>query len=225
MPAAFHMLYSPVSVVKNAMAHTVAARLLSLCVTLGERPLVRYQAGGARGGVPASVAQDACERVAKLLEQVASLSPAGRRCRGPGARDPRTPTPPLERRVRGDGSVVRITRLCAQALTNFERQVGGGNVWWGVRRQARTPRGMHPGQRARAPCAACAAADPHPPGAQQPPATLLVVDRSTDSLSPLMHECVRRATRSPSDRNRAPGVAREPQNRILNPNPNPKTEA
>ena len=112
MPAAFHMLYSPVSVVKNAMAHTVAARLLSLCVTLGERPIVRYQTGGARGGIPASVAQDACERVAKLLEQVASLIHAGRRCRGPGARDPRTPTPPLERRVRGEGCCSNHAPLC-----------------------------------------------------------------------------------------------------------------
>ena len=59
---------------------------------------------------------------------------------------------------------------------------------------------------------------------QQPPATLLVVERSSDSLSPLMHECVRRATRRPSERNRAPGVAREPRARALNPNPNPKTE-
>mmetsp|Transcript_17574 Transcript_17574/g.42325 ORF Transcript_17574/g.42325 Transcript_17574/m.42325 type:complete len:657 (+) Transcript_17574:41-2011(+) len=112
MTNAFHMLYSPVSVPKNAMAHTIADRLLSCCITLGERPVVRYQASTTgSSGQAASVAQDACGKIAKLLEQ---------------------------------------------SLTNFERQHGANNAWWGPRRN--------------------------------PPATILIVDRSADPLSPLMHE-------------------------------------
>ena len=105
-------------------------------------------------------------------------------------------------------------------------------MWWGVRRQARAPRGMRPGQLARAPCAACAAADP-PPSRDAAAARNAPGGGAVQRLALAAHARVRaprhpqtlRAQPRPRSGTRTPSPSTEPkpepQNRSLNPNPNP----
>ncbi|EKX55455.1 Sec1 family protein A [Guillardia theta CCMP2712] len=58
---AFRTLYSPVTVAKNAMIHTIADRMLTLCVTLGEFPNITYKKA-------ASAEFDMVEKIAKALQ-------------------------------------------------------------------------------------------------------------------------------------------------------------
>uniref|UniRef100_A0A7S4K4B5 Uncharacterized protein n=1 Tax=Guillardia theta TaxID=55529 RepID=A0A7S4K4B5_GUITH len=101
---AFRTLYSPVTVAKNAMIHTIADRMLTLCVTLGEFPNITYKKA-------ASAEFDMVEKIAKALQV---------------------------------------------SLSNFDKQIVEGNSWWQPKRSE--------------------------------PANILIVDRSFDALTPLMHE-------------------------------------
>ena len=66
MPDVFNTLYSPMSIAKNATLHTIVERLHTVCITLGEKPNIRYMKAKETG------AADASETVAKAL--YASLS-------------------------------------------------------------------------------------------------------------------------------------------------------
>jgi len=101
---AFRTLYSPVTVAKNAMIHTIADRMLTVCVTLGEFPNITYKK-------PARAEFDVVEKIAKALQV---------------------------------------------GLSNFDKQIVDGNSWWQPKRSD--------------------------------PATILIVDRSFDALTPLIHE-------------------------------------
>mmetsp|Transcript_85736 Transcript_85736/g.125463 ORF Transcript_85736/g.125463 Transcript_85736/m.125463 type:complete len:642 (+) Transcript_85736:75-2000(+) len=106
LPEAFNTLYSPMSIAKNALLHSMVERLASLCVTLGEMPNIRY----------------------------------------------------LKRKESGAGSEAAetIAKALSASMSNFEKQVGDKNTWW------------------------------QPQHAK--PATILILDRAVDALSPLMHE-------------------------------------
>jgi hypothetical protein len=106
LPDAFRAMYSPSSTGKNAVLHSMVDRLATLCVTLGEKPIIRYMKKE-----DGSVGVDAAETVAKGL---------------------------------------------AAAMSNFHKQVGDKNTWW------------------------------QPDHSK--PSTLLILDRSVDALSPLLHE-------------------------------------
>eukprot|EP00960_Hanusia_phi_P022012 652417-Hanusia_phi.AAC.1 len=113
---AFRTLYSPVTVAKNAMIHTIADRMLTVCVTLGEFPNITYKVQNPRqrgkdneqetSQKPARAEFDVVEKIAKAL-QVGLVS----------------------------SSVFFL--LCFErslySQSNFDKQIVDGNSWWQVR--------------------------------------------------------------------------------------------